>query len=72
MTMHNDEQAMREKIMELLTVRGLSQRDLAKMSGVHEVTVSCMVNGTRRVGAGSLLKMLRALDARVKVTGGRG
>jgi transcriptional regulator with XRE-family HTH domain len=41
--------------------QGLSQRELARIAGVHESMISRFLNGTRFLGARPILKLAKAM-----------
>jgi len=46
--------------------RGMSQRELAKVAGVHESMISRFLNGTRFLGVRPLLKLAKAMGVSVE------
>lgn len=67
----NDTESMRARIIREIERRQISQRDIAKSSGVSEATVSLLLSGKRRVGIGTHIRVLAALGVPIKM-GGRG
>lgn len=49
-----------------MKTRGLSQRELAVIAGVHESMISRFLNGTRFLGVRPLLRLARAMGVSVE------
>lgn len=49
-----------------MNARGISQRELAKIAGVHESMISRFLNGTRSLGIRPLLKLANAMGLSVE------
>ena len=54
------------KIVDLRFERALTQADLAKLSGVNEITISNIERGKQRPAARTLRKLASALDVDVR------
>jgi transcriptional regulator with XRE-family HTH domain len=46
--------------------RGMSQRELARIAGIHESMISRFLNGTRFLGVRPLLKLAKAMGVSVE------
>jgi transcriptional regulator with XRE-family HTH domain len=46
--------------------RGVNQRELARIAGVHESMISRFLNGTRFLGVRPLLKLAKAMGVSVE------
>lgn len=51
-----------EKIAHILKVRGITQREFAKMIGLQEATLSRYINGTRTPNIQQIREICMALD----------
>ncbi len=50
-----------KQIRSWMEERGLSQRDLAKIMGVHETTASRILAGVRRIGVRPAMRLAKAM-----------
>jgi transcriptional regulator with XRE-family HTH domain len=50
-----------QKIRSWMKKRGLSQRELARVLGVHETTVSRILMGTRRLGVRPAMRLAKEM-----------
>jgi len=50
-----------QKIRFWMEKRGLSQRELARVLGVHETTVSRILTGTRRLGIRPAMRLAKEM-----------
>ena len=55
------------KIRSWMKKRGLSQRDLADVLGIHETTVSRILTGTRRLGVRPAMRLAKEMGVPVEI-----
>ena len=53
--------AINKKIKELMNIKGINQRDLSKLSGITESTLSRYLNGSRLLREEKIVKIAKAL-----------
>lgn len=56
----------KEKVIELMTTKNMNQKDLSKLSGITETSISRYLNGTQRPRIDVLLNFARALEVNVE------
>ena len=56
-----------KNVERIIAARGMSQRDLAERSGIHEMTISRIIRGKNEPGIGAVARIAEALDVLVDV-----
>lgn len=56
----------KEKVSELMTTKNLTQKDLSRLSGITETSISRYLNGSQRPRIDVLLNFAKALDVNVE------
>lgn len=57
---------MREKVTDWMRRQGMSQRELARVAGIHEAMISKFLNGTRKLGLRPTLRLAKAMGITVE------
>ena len=56
-----------KNVERIIAARGMSQRELAERSGIHEMTISRIIRGKNEPGIGAVARIAEALDVLVDV-----
>ena len=56
----------KEKVSELMTTKKITQKDLSRLSGITETSISRYLNGSQRPRIDVLLNFAKALDVNVE------
>ena len=55
----------KEKVIELMTTKNITQKDLSRLSGITETSISRYLNGSQRPRIDVLLNFAKALEVNV-------
>ena len=56
----------KEKVIELMTTKNINQKDLSRLSGITETSISRYLNGNQRPRIDVLLNFARALEVNIE------
>ena len=62
---HSDKEMLQrfgERMKQAISVKGISQRELSRRSGITEAAISGYINGTREPGLAAVIRIARALS----------